>query len=55
MQQGEMKMTCTHPSVREENDETSVHIDQGASIYHPPRERAALSLKDKKSTYNYEI
>lgn len=40
MQQGEM-MTCTHPSVHEENDETSVHIDQGTSIYHPPWERAA--------------
>lgn len=36
-----MKMTCTHLSVHEENDETFVHIDQGTSKYHSPWERTA--------------
>ena len=54
MQQGEMQMTCTHPSVHKENDETFVHFNQGTSKYHLLGRELRLNLKDKKTKYNHE-
>lgn len=54
MQQGETQMTCTHPSVHEENDETFVHFNQGTSKYHLLGRQLHLNLKDKKPKYNHE-
>lgn len=54
MTQGEMQMTCTHPSVHEENDATLVHFNQGTSKYHLLGRELHLNLKDKKPKYNHE-
>lgn len=48
-----MQMTCTHPSVHEENDAT-LFTSAGHTKTPSPWERATPESEDKKPKYNHE-